>query len=498
MSRLFDVRSFWLVIVVIAIVPAGCAKAPDWNFTKLPIGDEEPSAAKGGAPFTVKVDGASLAFHAPQVATAKSKTFLPRLEKLLADEEQASARQLIYRHPEIALEALRNGLNQPPTPALQFVAAEYDRWLKLQAADGWSKLYVAGETRPAANYLSVRQKLLDQLQQGPPSSGEINAVSAFLSEKAPTVVRLDAARTAAIAHLVALQPDRAAAVLETACELAAKSDQYQEYQLRLLHSDALRRANQHEAADRAWQASVTRATAGFRLQPPLFDPGYWDTASYLRPVKVDWPAASVRTMVPLSPVPTEQVTPTTAESEAIVWGTIGQALLDRGDHGPALLALKRAETNATNANTRDWLRLAEANALARVGQSSAATAILGSCLANNNPALVAASSACLGSIKCHAGDVDAGYRLLKKAMQSQQINGWIGQADAEADYGLTCLMRGDEKTGLQWLHAAQARYESQGEFTRLQQSLTNEKEYWKVRKQTAQVSQIESKIAAIR
>lgn len=483
---------------LLLLTSPGCVKAPNWNFAKLPIGDGEPSTAKGAAPFQVKVDGASLAFHAPQVATAKTKTFLPRLEQLLKDGDEAAIRQLIYRHPELTLEALRNGLDQTPTATLQFVAAEYDRWLKLQPTDCWSKLYASSDTRPAAHYLQVRQQLLDKLQQGTPARGDIDAVGAFLSAKVPTVVRLDAARTAAIAHLVALQPERAATILESACTLAAKSDQYQEYQLRLLQSDALRRANQHEAADRVWLVSVTRAADGCRLQPPLFDPGYWDTASYLRPVKIDWPVAAVRTLVPLSPIPVQQINPNAAEAEAVVWGTIGQALLDRGDHEPALLALKRAETNATNAQTRDWLRLAEANALARVGQTSAATAILASCMSSENPAIAAVAHACFGSIKCQAGDSDAGYRLLKKAVPTSHLNGWIGQADAEADYGLACLMRGDEKTGLQWLHSAQSRYESQGESTRLKQSLVNEKEYWKVRKQSPRVAEIETRLTSIR
>ncbi|WP_254510177.1 hypothetical protein [Anatilimnocola floriformis] len=496
MSR-FSVTSNLLLAIAVSLSLSGCVKAPNWNFAKLPIGDDEPSTAKGAAPFQVKVDGASLAFHAPQVATAKTKTFLPRLEKLLAGGEQAAARQLIYRHPELTLEALRNGLDQRPTTTLKFVAAEYDRWLQLQPADGWSKLYAAGESQPAASYLAARRQLLDKLQSGAPRS-EIDAVAAFASGKSPTMIRLDAARTAAIAHLVALQPEQAATILDLACNVAAKCDSYQEFQLRLLQSDALRRANRLDAADQAWTSSITRAAGTRRLQPPLFDPGYWDTASYLRPVKLDWPAESVRNLVPLSPVPVLLINAAGTDGEAIVWGTIGQSLLDRGDHEPALLALKRAETNATNPQVRDWLRLAEANALARVGQSSAATAILASCMANENPALVSAANACLGSIKCHSGDSDSGYRLLNKAMQSQQLNGWIGQADAEADYALACLMRGDEKTGLQCLHSAQERFESQGEMTRLAQALQNEKEYWKVRKQNARVNEIETRIAGIR
>jgi hypothetical protein len=46
------------------------------------------------------------------------------------------------------------------------------------------------------------------------------------------------------------------------------------------------------------------------------------------------------------------------------------------------------------------------------------------------------AAVCLASIKCNAGDSDAGYRLFKKGMQPQHLEGWIGLADAEADFAL--------------------------------------------------------------
>jgi hypothetical protein len=264
-----------------------------------------------------------------------------------------------------------------------------------------------------------------------------------------------------------------------------------------LQSDALRRANQTESADEAWARSVSRAADCCGLTPCLFDPAYWDAASYLRPVKASWPPTVIVGLAPLSPLPSYVRQTKQNESEAIVWGAIGQALLDRGDNESALLSLKHAETAALGEVPRGWVRLAQANALARVGQTSAATALLASCVSNADPKLASAASASLGTIKCHSGDAEAGYRLLHKAVQSQKLDGWIGEADAEADYGLACLMRGDEKTGLQWLHSAQSRYESQGEVTRLVQSLSNEREYWKVRKQKARATEIETRIASL-
>lgn len=506
-NHLLKTPALLLLLLLGAVLAASCSRLGENHLTKLPLDDVEGKAAVKGD-FQVKVDGASLTFHAPQVAASKANAFLPRIEKLLADRDTCGARELVVRYPELAIDDLRSGVaGKSNGKAITFVAAEYDRWLQVPARQGWSLVYPETGAKESASdgnassvvaYATARRKLLHEIEGGKPGVSVIDGFAPQTQNAKIGVLRLDACRTAAIGYLVALQPQRAADLLETGCQLAAKIDRYQECQLRLLQSDALRRAGKIELANRAWAESVVRAADLAKLRTPCVDPALWDTASYLRPVNEEWPEEVAVAIAPRSPIPPSQDGGESADREALVWGAIGQALLERGDHEAALVSLKRAETMTASKDRQDWLRLAEANTLARVGQVPAATAVLAGPLSSTDRQLAAAAAAALGSIRCQAGDASGGFRLLKKGIESGSLEDWIGIADAEADYGLACLMHGDEKSGLKWLHSAESRFESLGEPMRLRQSLANEREYWKVRKQQPKVAEIESRIVALK
>ncbi|MFO0903837.1 MAG: hypothetical protein U0939_12605 [Pirellulales bacterium] len=487
------------ILIILAV--CGCSRLRTDQLLGPPIAEEHEAAAPAGA-FEVQVDGDNLTFHAPQVAASKSRNYLPRIRQLLKDGDRAGARELVYRHPELALESLRAQLSAEPASAadsaVRFIAEEYDRWLDLPTQHGWSRVTSMVERDAAIrNYATARARVLETLSTGSVRESQALDLLRIAGATNLEVLKIDAARTAAIASLVALRSEQAARMLGEACNGAARIDGYQRSQLKLLQSDALRRAGKIAEADAAWSEAVVAAAQLTRHQPPLFDPAFWDAASYLRPVAVEWPASAVSEIASLSPIPTDALRGDAAERECVVWSTIGQRLLDRGDHEATLVALKRSEAASADAAVQGWCRVCEANALARVGQTSTATALLAGQLQSSDRRLAAAVAASFGSIKCQAGDVEAGQRLLKKGLESQTLRHWPGLADAEADLGLACLVQGEETDGLRWLRSARSRYEARGETTRVKQTLVNEREYWRYRKEESRVAELEGRLQAI-
>jgi tetratricopeptide (TPR) repeat protein len=487
-----------LIALACTLAMAGCAPWKKGELGSKPLPTEEKQPAAGA--FQVRVDGSSLTFHAPQVAASKSRTFLPRIAQLLREEDQAAARSLVYRYPELALDCLRSALAQDSADqATLFVAETYDRWLALPTAQAWAPLLSARQ-RPAAvgQFAQARAQLLEGITNGAGGTTSAAQVEQAAAASGLALLRLEAARTAATAHLVALRPQQAAQSLQQAEQTFGRLDPYQNSQLLLLLSDALRRGGRATDADDAWRRAVTTAALLAQAQPPLFDPAFWETASYLRPVSQEWPAEAAERMNRLTPWPADPAQKLSAtEREGVIWGVIGQSLLDRGDHEAALVALKRAESSLQTPELQGWVRIAQSNALARVGQVSASTAILAGLLSSRSRNLTAGASAALGSQKVQGGDLETGHRLLKQALSSGDLEGWIGLADAESDLGLACLAKGEEVTGLRWLRTARNRYESLGEATRVKQSLENELAYWKFRKEPAQTKSVELQLAAL-
>ena len=109
------------------------------------------------------------------------------------------------------------------------------------------------------------------------------------------------------------------------------------------------------------------------------------------------------------------------------------------------------------------LQIAQTRALVRLGQSSAATAMLINLAGQGDPQVARPAMALLGTLKLRQGAAEQGFNLLHRAVEQDSALAWPERTEAEANLGLAYLIVGDEPTGLRWLHEAQQSFESAGQ-----------------------------------
>ncbi|MBL8829108.1 MAG: hypothetical protein JNM18_19150 [Planctomycetaceae bacterium] len=465
----------------------GCSR---WSLPKLNF--DEPAEKKPAAgPLQVKVDAHGQPLREGQLTTTAVPELLQRADVLLTDQRRLSLRYEVAQRMDTALEMLR-GLteDQAPLPATKAVAVAYDELLSIPAGNGWTTIVEAAQSRQSSvvAYAKERRDWLDSLRQGAINSLKGDALTRAATQTPGKMLTIDAWQLRGITALVANEPTQAVTAFEQARQIASTLDPYQTVQIGLLLSDALRRAERAAEADQVWQATVSAAGQLVDRAPPVIDPGFWDKASYLRPVSLSWPDdvvarlerrgpfiaadASVK-QPPLGP----ELNRLPGDQEAIVWAWIGASLLERAETQSALVAFKRAESSAQNEALRLSCRLQQAHALARLGQSAAATAQLVTLSGDKQTPIAKASLAALGSLKLHQGDLSAAHRLLTKALDEGTPTMWPDRVQSEADLGLVTIMRGDNAGGLQRLHNAQRQFEAQGDQLSLARSLWNEQKF---------------------
>ncbi|HYV35249.1 MAG TPA: hypothetical protein VE988_06070, partial [Gemmataceae bacterium] len=160
----------------------------------------------------------------------------------------------------------------------------------------------------------------------------------------------------------------------------------------------------------------------------------------------------------------------------------------------ALLAYKRAETNAQTPSQRDELQLLQAKTLLSMRQDVAAVTLLARLAEVPDPKVVAPALGLLGSTKLKQGDHKYGLALLQRAVEWRGNSEWPGRAEAQADLGLAYLMNGDEVNGLRCLHEAQSSLEKEGASDMLTQCLVNEAHYLDRTDKKDQAARVQEKI----
>ena len=476
-------------VLMMAMVGAalGCSR---WSLPKLNF-DEPAEKKPTSGPLQVKVDAHGQPLRDGQLTSPAVPELLQRADSLLADERRLSLRHEVAQRMDTAVEMLR-GLteDQAPLPATKAIATAYDELLSIPAGNGWSAIVEAAQSRQPAvvAYAKERRDWLDSLRQGVVRSLDGKSLSQAAAQTPGKMLIVDAWQLRGVTALVSNEPTKAVEAFEQARQISTAIDPYQTVQIGLLLSDALRRAERSPEADQVWQATVSAAGQLVERTPMVIDPGFWDKASYLRPVSLMWPddvVARLERRGPFIVAEANRGTPKLGpelnrlpgDQEAIVWAWIGASLLERAETQSALVAFKRAESSAQNESLRLSCRLQQAHALARLGQSAAATALLVTLSGDKEPAISKAAMAALGSLKLHQGDLSAAHRLLAKALDEGTPAVWPDRAQSEADFGLVTIMRGDNANGLQRLHNAQRQFESQGDQLSLARSLWNEQKF---------------------
>ncbi len=296
---------------------------------------------------------------------------------------------------------------------------------------------------------------------------------------APVVLAIESARREGAAHVVAARFDEAERAFGRGAD-AARSRPFERANLLLLRSGAAAHAGNHGAARRAWREAVEQAAALASSPYRVCDPSFWHRAQNLRVREEPWPDAALARIADVCrrDIGTRVGGDERAErADELLWTMIGAQRLARDERRAALVAFGRAEAQARDAAARSALRLAQAEALARLDDRSSAQALLTSLATDPAPEIARAACALLGAIELEQGRTARGVTLLERAVTQEPQVDWPQRGRAEANLGLAKLLLGDESEGLRRLSAAKARFEADRAFDDLDQCLGNEREY---------------------
>jgi len=456
---------------------------------------------EAGKALKVTAESSGIAFNESDNKAARDR-LMQRMDDLIAEKRYATAQTWARRFPEVSLDILQTAMMEEPTDSttLQIIAATYDQQCHGgQGKPGWSGILAKRQTsaRHHAPYAVARKELIQHLNQG--RAAEAAAVPLpSLAQSLEPQLQMDAWHLVGMAQLLSGENEGAIESLSAGLAVAERYNPHQAAELSLLLSDVYRRVEQYDEATSHWQQGVLIGGDLLASDFPLRDPSFWDRASYLRPVDQRWPQAVEARLVAASGL---NVNPPAGDphnphpSDAAVWACLGRWRLDRDQPQEALITLKRAETIATDPKAQEQIRMAVAQAMFRMEQTGAATALLLALSQSQHPEISSASQAMLGSIKLQTGHIQVGHSLLSKALKSGAQ--WPGRGEAEADLGLALLMLGNEKEGLARLHSAQRWFEAQGDHELLTKTLYNESEYHKSNKRKKEAAAPAERIAAI-
>ncbi len=449
----------------------------------------------------VRVDGEGLELGESSGAGLSRAALLDRCETLLRAERRTSAALFAGRRPDLVLSALRAGLaTEARRPSLAWLAELRDRELP---RPGWAPALaqVSASADAYADFAALRHAHWQHLTRGQFVEAAELALRAALPGLAPAPLAADALQLEGEARLLAGSPEEAAACFAEAAGFAAFDPRWRAGLL-LLEGESRRRTGAQPAAASLWREAA-RAAAELLTAETLRDPILWERIAYLKPFAEPWPeavgdalAASLARSDPLCSFPDRKQADARGEvaRDALLWSVIGHARLARAETQAALLAFARAEAGARRAPSRAALRLAQARALAQLGQREAASAILTPLLADEEAEIFRPALACLGVLELQQQRTARGLTLLERACVGAEP--WPGRARAEADLGLACLLAGREDEGLERLSAAEAGFAAAGATGQLLRSLENRLAYLELR-EAAGASALRERLAVL-
>lgn len=424
--------------------------------------------------------------HGKLLATDESSLppgeLVNRVRNALSTGQQARAGVGVLRHPEASLESLRSAdCAAVGDAAVRAVATGYDRACVRDGRPGWDAVLADRQANPQryADYDRKRAAAAEHLKAGRSVEALGVKLATAVPPNAPPLVSLDAAHLTACAAIGAGQPKAAAAVL-TPLRASFANYPHQGAYLLLLLSEAERRCGRDAEAEACWDEAVALNGSLLNGPFPVVDPVLWDRCAFHRPAHTPWPGPVNDSLARVSGLPRPSGVVQAghalagAGGEPLVWACIGQVRLTRGEPELALAALKQAEAWTPDPAAQQALQLAQAEALIELGQLGPASAILTKLTSQAGPH-VTQSRALLGAVLLRGKSAKQALPVLRQAVE--EGGEWPGRAQAEANLGIASLVFGDEEGGLRWLHSAQKRFETAGEWAQLRQSLENEANY---------------------
>jgi tetratricopeptide (TPR) repeat protein len=455
------------------------------------------SVARPPAGEKVLASGACLDLGEVERASIDREEFLRRVGELLEANRTETARQFIRRYPDVALETLRHGTNeQARSRALLTIAGLHDEQCGNPAAATWTALLQERAAHP--NRYETYDKTRAQFEDLLRANKAREAVRLSLTRGAVSpLLEVDAYQLFGSALLLCDKPGDAATAFATALERARPLSAYQTAQLGLLLGEAQRRAGKIPEGTGSWQQAVLTASQLLNAPVPVFDPVFWQRASYLRPASCGWPEPVLQQFVAAAGAFAESPRDSHSLDESWLWAAVGCWHLDRREPQAALAALKRSESLTLDPGFRDRLQMQQAQALIQLNQTAAALALLVHLGGDATHPASSPALALLGGLKLQEGSTAQALALLKKAVEESPSSNWAGRGEAEADLGLAYLMTGDAVKGLEWLHAAQQRAEAAHDGELLRQTLDNEARYFEHMKKGEEAARIRQRMKSL-
>lgn len=394
--------------------------------------------------------------------------------------------QIVQRWPDVTLEALRQGPStDADVPLWLAIAQTYDRIFATQDDSAGWRAALAALASQAPRYQAFRQtrgQMLALFQDGQfERAAKLNA-DATLPSDAPPALRVEALRLNGLASLLNDNPAGAADLFSRAGTAAANGSRHVQFEIALLQSESLRRANRADVATRVWQFAANVATAG-----DVRDPDLWERAILTKPAAANWPAAAVLVSDD-EPGFDRDNGPELAD----VLLDVGIMRLARGAPQPALLAFSRAESESSVPAKRSLARLYRVQSMIELQQSASALTMLEELIQSGNPRIARRAQAIQGDVLCRdLEDRKHGIPLMREAIDAPGAGEWPGKNQLAANLGLYLLIEGDDEEGLRRLHAAEARFQADGQWEDLACDLKDEAAYLRNCGKAAQAEQLQ-------
>ncbi len=446
----------------------------DGTHSQVKPADEAAIQAKIANPpaRTIRFDGHEVVLGDAESNAMTPEKFMAALQPLVAQKRWLSAQHLITHHRELAERILSErwaiGGNDP---SIQAIAKVLDQ-RSTRSDTNWSSLIRVGIERAAAAraYQDARNAFAAGMQTTDPTNEQASQLQQLALSVGHPLVRTDSLRLLGLRELVAGRHGWAEALCRQAAETARNSgNDLLAADLALMVAESARRGEQATLSAQAWQAAINLHLASMPKDHPV-DVSFWLMAEHIRPQGAAWPNELITSMSQHM-----QSVGCTSDGgpEMVLWTSVAAAQYERGEMQAALVSFKKAETVAAGNNIM-WLRIAQAQCLAGLGQGPAAAALLSGPATAIEPAIAAAATAAMGSTKLQAGAYQQGAQLLNKALTQYSGTSWPTRSQALADLAIAQLIIGETEPGLEALHAVQAQFIQSGNRRMLVRSLENE------------------------
>lgn len=473
-----------------ALVLSGCAPLsrvdlsqwPNASEISLPPTSDSPSSetdpdseGKVANPpaTTLRFDGRETVLGTAERTQIATTQFCDELSELLHEEKYFSASLLVDKNRGVAEQVLWERYPDTRDRLVLFIADALSS--EIEPSISWNGLLASleSQTENGRKYQQARRDFVDTLKLEEPSEEASERLRLIAQRLHYPLAMVDALRLLGLRELVASRYGQAESLFLQAAESADQhGDLARAAELWLMVATTASRAERVSEAENAWLKSVQRQLDLQRASHRPLDASFWMRVDEQRPAVVRWPPQTSESLAPFCRSVGCNISPQ-SPPELSLWCAVAATQYHNAEPQLALVNFKKAEILARGDDVM-WLRIAQGQCLAALGQGQAAAALLSEPAASENPSIAMASTAAIGSAKLQAGAYQQGAELINKALQESAEANWPTRSQAEADLALAQLIIGDTDQGLEALHAAQAKFQLQDDRVSLLQSLENE------------------------